>query len=456
MSGALDRIRRVLSDAGPALRRAADVPLPGAVTDDDPARRRLRERLAAIRAGEVGTGGRALPTSGEPSAAPAFSLDDFEGPEEDDRPLEERVGAVVESGAKGSFLVVTRRWPLAGRHGDVLLSEVLARPLPLRRTERRRGGATAIDARDAVFLDVETTGLSGGTGTIAFLIGTGRVERDDFVVKQYFLRDFPDEPAALSALASDLADAPLVTFNGRSFDWPLLSTRWRIHRTPVADRDHADLLPPSRRVWQGSLSTHTLSAIERHALGIARGEDLPGALMPAAYFGWLRTGRAGALSKAFRHNEVDVVSMAALWAVVTRVLAAPSARPTAVAGDHLGTANLLLQHGDPAGARACLEAAFAAGFGRETPALWRALGDLQRQARDLPAAERTWRRWLVEAPRFDPHPFESLAKVEEHVRKDRSAALALTEEALARCPEGHPARGDLEHRANRLRRRLRS
>lgn len=468
MSGPLDRIRRVLSDAGPAVRRGSEIGT-NASEDEDPARKRLRERLrerlAAIRAGEVGRGGRVPPASPRPSdpshggdPAPLLTLDDFEGA--DDRPLEERVRGTVESGPKGSCLVVERRRSLAERHGDVRLSEVLERPLPLRPTERRPRGPTEIHARDAVFLDVETTGLSGGTGTLAFLIGTGRVVRgeagDEFVVRQYFLRDFPDEPAALEALADDLADSPLVTFNGRTFDWPLLSTRLRIHRTAVADRDHADLLPPSRRLWAGSLDSHSLAAIERHVLGVVRGQDLPGYLMPAAYFGWLRTGRAGALALAFDHNEVDVVSMAALWATVTRVLSEPTDRPMAVGKDHLGTAHLLLQHGEAVRARACLEAACAAGLGRETPALWRTLGDLQRRAGDLDAAKRTWRRWLVESDRFDPHPFESLAKVSEHVEKDALAALALVEQALTRCPDDHPAREGLAHRANRLRRKARS
>jgi hypothetical protein len=135
------------------------------------------------------------------------------------------------------------------------------------------------------------------------------------------------------------------------------------------------------------------------------------------------------------------------------VLEAPWDRPDATARDHLGTAALLLQHGEAARARACLEAAAGAGLGTETPALWRTLGALQRRAGDLDAAARTWRRWLEEGDDFDAHPYESLAKVEEHRRRDYLAALTIVEEALGRCPRGHRARRDLEHRATRLRRR---
>jgi len=364
------------------------------------------------------------------------------------------VGGVVRAGPLGSFLYVEKRWPLASRHGDVLLADIPEHALPLRTRERRPGSITHVDPRAAVYLDVETTGLAGGTGTVAFLVGAGRVEDDAFVVRQYFVRDFPDEPAVLSALAADLGDAPLVTFNGRAFDWPLLTTRWRIHRTPVPDRDHVDLLPPSRQLWAGSLASHALGQLERHVLRVARTHDLPGALIPAAYFAWLREARPTAMTMAFRHNEVDIVSLAALGAVIGRLLRDPASRPDALASDHLGTAKLLVNQGEHAKARACLEAAVAGGCDDGSPALLRLLGRLHRQAGDLDAAVRTWERWRREGPGFDAHPYEELAKLLEHRRKDLPAALGTVEDALSRCPHDDGRREGLEHRATRLRRRL--
>jgi uncharacterized protein YprB with RNaseH-like and TPR domain len=451
----LDRIRRVLSDAGGALRRASDLPPAparpanadgGAETD---ARARLRARLEALRAEAVGRR-----SDSQAGASPAVEDPDavvYRAPEDDGKTLEERIGGTVRTGPRGSFLLVERRWPLSTRHGNVRLGDALERPLPLRRRERLGEHAT-VDPRRAVFLDVETTGLAGGTGTVAFLIGAGRIEGDEFVVRQYFLRDFPDEPPALEALAEDLGDAPLVTFNGRTFDWPLLTTRLRIHRTPVADRPHLDMLPPARRIWAGSLASHALSDLEHHVLGVVRGEDLPGAFIPPAYFDWLRTGRSAMLALAFRHNEIDIVSLLALTAEASRILADPASRPEAPARDHLSTAFLLLDHGDPDRARACLDAAARAGMRAGERSVRRVLGTLLRRTGDLPGAMRTWERWIAEEPDFDPHPYEELAKAYEHRRREPAAALALVEAAIARCPRGE-RRESLEHRAERLRRK---
>jgi hypothetical protein len=271
------------------------------------------------------------------------------------------------------------------------------------------------------------------------------------------MRDFPDEPALLEALARDVGRSPLVTFNGRCFDWPLLTTRLRIHRTPVADRAHLDLLPPARRLWAGSLASHSLADLERHVLGVERTEDLPGWQIPDAYFARLRTGRPARIALAFKHNEIDIVSMATLAVEVGRILRNPTARKGAHPADHVGAAHLLLAHGDAARAKACLEAALAEGIARPPRALRRMIGRLHRKSGDLDAAMRAWRDWAAQDDvdaEFDPHPFEELAKVHEHGKRDPAAALAYVETALARCPTAHGRRPALEHRAARLRRKI--
>ena len=443
------------------------------LAQDDPERLALLDRLRALHAevigrgavhdGATGGGGRradggagasgrggALTSGTATDLAPLPTLDDFD--DDDDRPLDVRLGAERRVAKKGVYWLVERRFPLASRHGAEVLATAFERAIPLRQRERRPGGRVAVHPDEAVFLDVETTGLAGGTGTLAFLVGAARRVGDDLVLKQYFVPDFPDEAAVLDALAEDLGDAPLVTFNGRTFDAPLLATRFRLHRIPFADRDHLDLLPPARRLWAASLDSHALSSLERRVLGVARTEDLPGALVPAAYFAWLRDGRAAALSLAFRHNETDLVSLVTLAGVVARLVADPTSRPAAPVEDHLHTARLLLDHGDPVRARACLAAVAGAGADAPPP-VRRLLASLQRRGGDLDAALATWSAWLEAAGPFDAHPYEEIAKHLEHRVKDPVRALSVVERALARCPRGDPHRDDLERRRARLARK---
>ena len=458
MASSADRIRRILSDAGPELRRAADVPAPAtdptpAARGTDAARDRLLDRLRALRAGSPppDIAARIGSASGGDLTLPAPVL-----PAEDGRTLIERVGGRVRVGRLGGFHEVVCRHPLSSVHGDRPLSDLVARPIPLRPRERRIGGPTHVRPEEAAYLDIETTGLAGGTGTIAFLVGVGRIEGDAFVVRQYFLRDFPDEPAALEALALDLGTSPLVTFNGRSFDWPLLATRFRLHRIPVADRDHVDLLPVARRLWAGSLESHSLGELERRVLHVGRIDDLPGALVPAAYFAWLREERSAGVALAFRHNEIDVVSMAALGALASRMIDGAEAN-SAGAGtrthpkDALGRATLLLQQGHEARARALLETAVHGRVDEAPPALLRMLGRLLRRCGDDDAAMALWRSRIAAGLDFDPLPTEEAAKILEHRSHDPAAALALVERALEACPRHDVRRAALEHRARRLR-----
>ena len=182
-----DRIRQILSDPGSGVRRASEPPPPSAPASD-PARDRLLERLRALKAGAKppdasggfgAGGGRTDLRRPGPTGTPLPPL--LVLPEEDGRPLPERGGGALRRGPKGSFHEVVRRHPLSGTHGDVPLADLVGTPLPLRARERRTGGGTHVRPEDAAYLDIETTGLAGGTGTIAFLVGVGRIEGDAFV-----------------------------------------------------------------------------------------------------------------------------------------------------------------------------------------------------------------------------------------------------------------------------------
>ena len=180
------------------------------------------------------------------------------------------------------------------------------------------------------FFDIETTGLSGGTGTLAFLAGLGSFEDDGFRLRQYFLPTVDGEPAMLALLARDLArcDA-LVTYNGRAFDVPEVETRMTLARLhPACDgMPHLDLLHAVRRLYRHRLPSCRLADAERRLLRVERSDDVPGALIPALYFDYVRAGRAAPLRAVFHHNAQDVLSLAGLLAHLGRLLSDDAAGP---------------------------------------------------------------------------------------------------------------------------------
>jgi uncharacterized protein YprB with RNaseH-like and TPR domain len=229
--------------------------------------------------------------------------------------LEELIQGRRVENDRGEFFVVDWDYPLESFHGAVPLSR-------FRALEPASVGVLAgdpalgeFDLSKAAFLDTETTGLAGGTGTAAFLIGLGFVEEDRFRVRQYFMRDYHEEPALLRGLAQDLVRfRHVVTFNGRTFDLPLLEARYRLNREryPLADMPHLDLLPPARRLWKLRLVSCRLQALEVDLLDVRRRADVPGEEIPRIYFDYVRRRDGRALLRVLEHNRVDVVSLAAL------------------------------------------------------------------------------------------------------------------------------------------------
>ncbi len=469
MPGPLDRIHRILSDglppAGPpaSLPRRTLQPVPAGL------RARLEDLEATPRTQPPA---RLLHPAHPPGTRDGPDAPDFGPPAGDtDAPglfapeasLEERVGGKVRTTPLGEFLQIERRLPLSARHGRLVLGRAIEVEVPLREQESEGGALTTLHAADAVFLDTETTGLAGGTGTVAFLVGAGFVDGTDFVVRQYFLRDFPEESALLTALRADLGDRPIVSFNGRSFDWPLLTTRWRLHRRAheragqsggePQPRAHLDLLLTARRLWASTLHSHALSALERHVIGLSRGEDLSGWQIPLAWFDYLRGADRVRVAEAFRHNRIDVVSMLALMGEVGRILSAPGAQ-LGTPGDRLGTARLLLELGDEAGARACLQAGIEEASGPEQRPLHLLLGWMERRAEhDLSAQAHFEAAAALSAP-GEVNAHEHVAKLLEHRRRDLKGALRWTEAAMTLVTPDSPAGRALRHRAERLHRRL--
>jgi uncharacterized protein len=230
-------------------------------------------------------------------------------------PLEELVQGMRVENERGEFFLVETAVHLEVRHGDVPLSRVHAIHPSTVGVLTAEPELEDFDLRRAVFLDTETTGLAGGAGTAAFLIGVGWVDGDRFVVRQYFMRDYHEEAALLRGLAVELGRFDrLVTFNGKMFDVPLLDARFRLNRSrfPLSDAPHFDLLHPARRLWKARLESCRLQSLEAGLMGLRRHGDIPGEEIPQVYFDWVRQRDARMLARVFEHNRQDIVSLAAL------------------------------------------------------------------------------------------------------------------------------------------------
>jgi hypothetical protein len=370
--------------------------------------------------------------------------------------LEDLVGGAVEETEKGRILCVRRRFAEDHHHGRQPLEA--AREMGEGPRARRARGAAPPRGPRLLYLDTETTGLAGGTGTYAFLVGVGFFDAGAFEVRQYFMRDLDEEPALLAALDPLLRDIDgLVTYNGAGFDLPLLETRFVLGRRRWPETVfHLDLLPAARRLWSARLPDCRLGTVEQHALGFVREHDLPGALIPQVYFDYLRRKSPGELPRVFEHNRHDILSLAALTGWVAHVVAhAP--------GVDLGPAEMaglgwLWESRDPERGEACYRSALERGL--ESPARERVLARLawrEKRRSRWEAARELWEAAARGARMFDARPWEEMAKIHEHRLRDFVAAQAVVTEALERARAHRAPAGVLEslhHRFERLGRRL--
>jgi hypothetical protein len=302
---------------------------------------------------------------------------------------------------------------------------------------------SACDLRRALFLDTETTGLAGGTGTVPFLLGLAWFdeERGVFVMEQALLRRLGEEAPILDLLAARLSGASmLVTFNGKAFDLPLLRTRYVMNRLPAPpEPPHLDLVHVARRIHRTRLRSRTLVAIENEVLGRARVDDVAGGDIVATYMHFLRTGDEGALLGVVEHNAADVLAMVALVGLYGERLSASYA-PSGLSGADLsGVARTLRQAGALDLAAELADAAVARGGGAEAR---RARGDIFRARGDKARALADYEALAAEVD--DPAVRLALAKLYEHHVKAFAAALALLDQGT----------GESEEAGERRRRRL--
>jgi hypothetical protein len=373
--------------------------------------------------------------------------------DDDPPPLSEVVPGRRLETPEGSCYLVRREYPVGHHYGGRPLEEARNVAGDTLAALARDDGLTDLSLDRACFIDTETTGLAGGTGTYVFMVGLGFFEGDVFAIDQYFMEDYDQEPALISALSERFTgfDA-VVSFNGKAFDLPLLETRFILSRVrpPLRSKPHLDLLFTSRRLWGLRLESCRLVRLEEAILGEIRAGDIPGAEVPEHYFRYLRTRDPWEVRPIFEHNRQDVLSLLALAGKAASryeaFLGGPPQEEEIDPLDLLGLARLYGSAGRPEPSARCYLACLEALPARDEPWVDRAgiecIRLLRRLGRAREAMSLSERLTDAHPPRL--WPFIELAKDLEHRVRDYERALAVVDRALgllaASSPMAEPSR----------------
>ena len=338
---------------------------------------------------------------------------------------------------RGAFYQVEHRFPLDHWHGSVSLSRLKVVSPSAFSVLAKGDESLELDLTRAVFLDTETTGLSGGSGTAAFLIGLGYIQDESFVVRQLFMRDYPEEEAMLHELVTALGGfESLVTFNGKSFDLPLLESRLVLSRLrfALAELPHFDLLHPARSLWKARLESCRLTDLEYVLLDLERDEDVPGELIPSLYFDYLRTRDASRVFRVFTHNRYDIVSLAALTVRASEMLQEGVSPEHPIDDYSLGR----LFERAALTERSILHYSRAVESGVSGKARRRSLRQLAQQLKRRQQWEEcssVWKELTLEDGPEAIEAIEELAKYLEHRQRDLAGALDHCRQAISRLEE---------------------
>lgn len=370
------------------------------------------------------------------------------------RPIGEWVGGEEVNTLHGKVFMSQEIYGSGYRHGGMLLDRVMEIPTDPVSLVSRDESLVGLDFSQTLFIDVETTGLAGGTGTYAFLVGVGYFERSRFVTRQFFLRDFSEERAMLGLLG-DLARRFrfLVTFNGKRFDIPLLETRFVLSRmeSPFRDLPNYDLLFPSMRIWRGAYEDCRLATLESCVLDIHRQDDVPSEMIPYLYFDYLRSRDGSRVHRVFYHNRMDVLSLVTLAGRIHELVHAPQ---TAWRGGWVEAYALgkLFSHEKRMGkAIECFQDALRVCKESREWEILKSLSLALKREKQMEQAASIWMEMVSFDRGRELFPYEELAKYCEHQIKDYPEALRWVREAFERLPAIGPIEtAALGHRFQRL------
>jgi uncharacterized protein YprB with RNaseH-like and TPR domain len=377
-------------------------------------------------------------------------------PIREDRPeryfVEEWLSGEEAQTPHGFHFQTDRIWERHRRHGSLDISSLIEMP-PDILTAISDGSIPNCDCSKWAFLDTETTGLAGGSGTYAFLIGVGRITPAGFELRQFFMRDLAEEASLLHGLSEYLGQFDtLVTYNGRTYDQPLLETRYRMARMkpPFSRMEHLDLLFGARRLWKLRFESCRLVDLENQILGFEREGDLPGEMIPYVYFEYLRKREAGRIVPILHHNAIDILTLACLTAIVPRAFQSPEDAPLTHGAEMVGLARWLCRCEQYDKALTLYRRALDKGLRDEL--MFRTLWDVARIEKKLGREDAALAVLTDLASGRNPFrlpALEELAKYYEHKERNYSMALEFTMTALS-----HTDSDALRHRKARLERRV--
>jgi uncharacterized protein YprB with RNaseH-like and TPR domain len=359
----------------------------------------------------------------------------------------ELLDGMVSQNRYGKFVLVEKKFNLDYRHGKIILAscsehegDVLARLCSSKSSVSEATiSSPPFNFKKTMFIDCETTGLAGGAGTYAFLVGIGyfsagsKGQDGEFIIRQYFMRDFDEEPAVLLAVSQQLENfSSIVSYNGKCYDLPLLENRFVINRIDFDSSawSHLDLLFPSRCLWKRRIQDCSLSNVERQILNVKREIDVPSYLIPQIYFDYLRSGEIDRLIPVFHHNIYDILSLVGLSIYIGQAM-----QDFRMAGieepiDLYSLGKFHFSMGNYPESTVCFEQALS----KDVPTEWQQviylnLAYVHKRRGNIQGATKIWQHLLSQEFPFNFYVYEELAKYYEHREKDYLQALQIIDRA---------------------------